>query len=379
MFTSLRSRLWLSYAIIITIALGIVTIVILAFLIRNPLLSRQIQERLKDAQDAVVANPSPYFDNPNELNQIKQAYDVRVIVFDSKRNLVFDSNPHDPKIPFPRRNVLGRPAQTARDQKGELWLYTFKRLSQDRILVIAAPRPRVPVLNLFADEFLLPVIEGGLIALFLSLILAYGISRWVADPLQQVVHAAQTYPSEEMKSISPRGPHEVQDLTRAFNSMIARVESSQKSQREFVANVSHELKTPLTSIQGFAQALLDETADTPAARQQAAQIIYNEAGRMHRMALDLLDLARLEAGTADLKMSAVDVKALLQNIVDKFTPQAQKANISLQLNTSSNLPDLIGDGDRLAQVFTNLVDNALKFTPANGQVTLSARQAGAEM
>jgi signal transduction histidine kinase len=171
----------------------------------------------------------------------------------------------------------------------------------------------------------------------------------------------------------------VQDLTRAFNSMIARVESSQKSQRDFVANVSHELKTPLTSIQGFAQALLDETADTPAARQQAAQIIYNEAGRMHRMALDLLDLARLEAGTADLKMSAVDVRALLQNIVDKFTPQAQKANISLQLNVAAHLPVLIGDGDRLAQVFTNLLDNALKFTPANGVVSLSAVQAGAEM
>src|SRR5690242_12627859 len=130
MFTSLRSRLWLSYAMIITIALGIVTIVILAFLIRNPLLSRQIQERLKDAQDAIAANPNPYLENLNELSQIKQAYDVRVIVFDSKRNLVFDSNPNDPRIPFPRRNVLGKQAQTARDQKGELWLYTFKRLSQ---------------------------------------------------------------------------------------------------------------------------------------------------------------------------------------------------------------------------------------------------------
>ncbi len=100
---------------------------------------------------------------------------------------------------------------------------------------------------------------------------------------------------------------------------------------------------------------------------------------MHRMALDLLDLARLEAGTADLKMSAVDVKALLRNIIDKFTPLAQKTNISLQLNVSTNLPVLIGDGDRLAQIFTNLVDNALKFTPANGLVTLSATKAGAEM
>src|SRR5215217_7655705 len=325
MFSSLRSRLWLSYAAIITVALGIITLVVLAFLFRNPLASRQIQDRLQKVENTVLANPQQFTGNPSAIEQLRNTYDVRVLVFNANRDLVFDSNPGDPKIPFPRRNILGRAAQTVRDEKGQSWLYTFRRVSPDRILVIAAPRPRVPVLNIFTDQFLIPVLEGGLIALSLSLILAYAISRWVADSLQKVVHAAQTYPSDEMKSISPSGPHEVQDLTRAFNWMIARVESSQKSQREFVANVSHELKTPLTSIQGFAQAILDEAADTPAKRKQAAQIIYNEAGRMHRMALDLLDLARLEAGTADLKMSTVYVKALLQNIVDKFTPQAQRA------------------------------------------------------
>ena len=134
-----------------------------------------------------------------------------------------------------------------------------------------------------------------------------------------------------------RGPHEVQDLTRAFNSMVFRVESSQKSQRAFVADVSHELKTPLTSIQGFAQAILDGTADTPETRQQSAQIILNEAGRMHRMVLDLLDLARLDSGTADLKMSVVDVRALLSNIIVKFTPLAEKAGVQLELNVPTDL------------------------------------------
>jgi signal transduction histidine kinase len=157
------------------------------------------------------------------------------------------------------------------------------------------------------------------------------------------------------------------------------VESTQKSQRDFVADVSHELKTPLTSIQGFAQAILDDTADTPEARKQAAQIIYDEAGRMHRMALDLLDLARLEAGTADLEMSPMDIGVLLRSIVEKFTPQAQRAGVSLQLDIPEGLPTLIGDGDRLAQVFTNLVDNALKFTTPNGQITLSALRAGGEL
>jgi two-component system, OmpR family, sensor kinase len=379
MFTSLRSRLWLSYAFVITIALSIVAIVLFVFLLRNPFATREVQQRLRNAQSAIDTTPQKFIDNPNALQEITQTYNVRTLVFDSTRRLVYDSSSGAPSLPFPRRSVLAKIVQNARDSSGEIWLYASERLSNDQILVIAAPRPRVPVFNIFKDELLRPMLQGGSIALLLSLVFAFAISRWVADPLQQVVLAARNYPSEEMKPIAPRGPHEVQDLTRAFNSMVGRVESSQRSQRDFVANVSHELKTPLTSIQGFAQAILDETADTPEARKQAAQIIYDEAGRMHRMALDLLDLARLEAGTADLKMSPVDMGALLRNIVEKFKRQAEQAGVHLQLSVPENLPNLIGDGDRLAQVFTNLVDNALKFTPANGQVTLNAMKSGAEM
>jgi two-component system, OmpR family, sensor kinase len=380
MFTSLRSRLWLSYALVITVALSIVLAVLFAFLIRNPILSRQAQEQLRTARDFIATDPQRFIDDPGSLQEVSQAYDVRVSVFNSSRKLVFDSTPAEPPLPFPRRNVLGRNVQNVRDANGQVWLYTFRSLSPDRIVVVSAPRPaRVPVLNIVTDEFLVPIVQGGLVALLLSLILAFGLARWVADPLQQLIFAARNYPSEGLKPILPHGPQEVQDLTRAFNSMVVRVESTQKSQRDFVANVSHELKTPLTSIQGFSQAILDGTANTPEARQQAAQIIYNEAGRMHRMALDLLDLARLEAGTADLKMFAVDMGALLQNIVEKFTPQAQRAGVRLHLRVPEQLPALDGDGDRLAQVFSNLVDNALRFTPVSGQVSLAVAQAGAEM
>jgi signal transduction histidine kinase len=379
MFTSLRARLWLSYAFLITIALTIVAVVLLVFMIRNPLLTRETQQHLKTVQDLIEANPKPYLNDPAAFDAAAKENNVRLLLFNSNRKLLADTGDAGAQLPFPRKSILGRNTQTAVDASGTVWLYTSTRLAVNKILVVAAPRPRVPVLALFTDEFLSPILQGGFIALVLSLILAYALSRWVADPLQKVVIAAQKYPTEPMKPVEPHGPQEVQDLTRAFNSMVARVDGAQKSQRDFVANVSHELKTPLTSIQGFAQALLDDTADTPEARRQAAQIIFNESGRMHRMALDLLDLARLEAGTADMKMSAVDVGALLHGIAEKFTPQAQKAGVLLRVDVPDGLPPLMGDGDRLAQVFTNLVDNALKFTPANGEVTLSAKNVGAEM
>jgi signal transduction histidine kinase len=379
MFTSLRSRLWLSYALVITVALFAVVIVLFVFLIRNPVLYRDTQQRLRSVQSQVTEGGRDLLGDPAALTRLARENSTRILIFDSRGSLIFDSNPEQPALPFPRRSVLGRVPQVVTDSQGIDWLQSRTRLPNGNTLVTAAPRPSTNFVNVFTDELLLPILQGGVVAFLLSLVLAYALSRWVADPLQQVVVAARTYPAQAMKPVPPVGPREVQDLTRAFNSMVTRVESAQSSQRDFVANVSHELKTPLTSIQGFAQAILDDTADSPEARKQAAQVIHDEAGRMHRMALDLLDLARLEGGTAEMNMSAVDVGALLRGVVEKFSWRAQKANVSLHVNLSEHLPPLIGDGDRLAQVFTNLVDNALKFTQANGEIELSASVDKAEI
>jgi len=101
----------------------------------------------------------------------------------------------------------------------------------------------------------------------------------------------------------------------AFNEMGERVQSSQRSQRDFIANVSHDLKTPLTSIQGYAQAILEGAADD----QTAAHVIYDEAWRMNRMVNDLLDLARLDSGSAGLQRESIDLAGLLGGLVHKLT------------------------------------------------------------
>ena len=366
MFSSLRSRLWLSYALLIVTALGVVAIVLILFLVRNPVLYRQTFVQLR-AADGLVADPST-----SQVNLIAQALNVRILTFSPGGAVLSDTDPASPAVPLPSRSVLARLTQTVRDRTGKFWLYTLRQLPSGNWLMVASPRPKVPVLALLTDELLAPLLEGGVIALMLSLVLALAIARWIADPLQQLISAARAFPRGTAMAVEPRGPHEAQELMRVFNAMMARVQTSQKSQRDFVANVSHELKTPLTSIQGFAQAIMDGTVETPEARTQAAEVIYNEAGRMHRMALDLLDLARLDAGILNLQMSPIEVPALLNGIVEKFTPLASKAGVALSATFAKGLPPLLGDGDRLAQVFTNLVENALKFTPAGGSITLRA-------
>jgi signal transduction histidine kinase len=382
MFSSLRSRLWLSYALIIVTALGIVAVILFVSLLRNPLLYRQTTERLKAVQTVLVEreNSPQVQDISVSAPRVARMFDVRVLLYSNDKKLILDTSSESKvPLPFPGKKVIARNVPLARDENGAAWLYVTERLPDETYLVVAAPRPRISIVNLFTDDFLPLIIQSGLIALLLSLAVAFLFARWIADPLQRVILAARAMPSAEAKPVESRGPHEIQELTRAFNSMIARTQASQKSQRDFVANVSHELKTPLTSVQGFAQAILDGTADTEESRQQAAQVIYNEAGRMHRMALDLLDLARLDAGTADITMSPVDLTALLNAVREKFTPQSQKAGVDIKVESAANLPTLTADGDRLAQVFTNLVDNALKFTPSGGTISLKALAVGEEV
>jgi two-component system, OmpR family, sensor kinase len=369
MFRTLRARLWFSYAFMVLTALAVVGVVLILYLLRNPLLYRKTSLRVSAAAAALSTQPHP----ADQLQEVARALDVRVMLFDSDRRLVADTSVNQPVLPLPYNLLNLRPNGLERDLSGKPWFYSVQRLSDGTWLLIAAPRPKVaPLLALLTDELSGPFLWGGAIALLTSLVLAFVIARWIADPLEQIVVAARTVPSDNIPPVVERGPHEVRELAKAFNSMVRRVRAGRDAQRDFVANVSHELKTPLTSIQGFSQALMDGTAETPDARRQAAEIIFSEAGRMHRMAIDLLDLAKLDAGTAEFQNAQVDMRALLREICDKFQPMAAREQVLLRLVLPESMPPLSGDGDRLAQVFSNLIDNALKFTPEGGTVTIRA-------
>jgi signal transduction histidine kinase len=380
MTSSLRSRLWWSYALVTFSALAVVAVVLFIYIIQNPSTYRQANARLMVVATAIRKNQPDWANmTTDELQayaeKIDKTYSTRVVIYNAKRRVIADSEAsQQTTLKMPALPRL-RSYSVAHDQSGQAWLYGIQRLGNGDWILIAVPRPTVPLLTILTDELMLPVVLAAGFALIVSLLVAFWLARWVGNPLQEIVDTSHRMPSAEVKAVTPRGPREVQELAQAFNSMNRRVQNSQQSQRAFVANVSHELKTPLTSVQGFAQAILDGTASTPDAQRQATQVIYNESARMHRMVLDLLDLARLDAGTLDLQRVPVDLVALLNSIAERFSPQAHTAGVTIRVEAET-LPPITGDGDRLAQVFTNLIDNALKFTPAGGSITLRATAAG---
>ncbi|WP_373233139.1 ATP-binding protein [Cohnella sp.] len=146
-----------------------------------------------------------------------------------------------------------------------------------------------------------------------------------------------------------------------------------KMRKDFVANVSHEIRTPLSMVQGYSEALLDDIAASPEERRELVQVIHDESLRMGRLVKDLLDLARMEAGYLELTFQPVDINGLLSRVYRKFAALAKERNI--KLTRSEEDPALLleaGDGDRLEQVLTNLMDNALRHTPSGASISLDA-------
>lgn len=244
-------------------------------------------------------------------------------------------------------------------------------------VVLLSP-PRQAIVSILG-EITAGFVLSGLVALLVSIGVAFLIARSVAKPLQRIAGAteamAQGNYDEELNITSP---DEVRRLADRFNLMAQEVKASRQAQRDFVANVSHDLKTPLTSIQGFSQAILDGAAEDEQARNRAAQVINEEAGHMARLVDDLLDLARIEAGQAVMARDPVDLGELLRGCMEKMALRAQRGEVTLDLQLDDN-PMVNGDRDRLAQVFTNLLDNALSHTPPQGRVVLAARSVAEEV
>lgn len=277
-------------------------------------------------------------------------------------------------------------AQTARGQvklDGRDWMYIAAPMfamrdggSVDLVLLRQENNPiqavAESVQELPRGLLLAMVLVLGLVVYFLSRWTAGAVARSLAPVLQGTEAIADGDLSYRIDS-QATSLNELRVLAESFNQMAARVQRSQQAQRDFVANVSHDLKTPLTSIQGYSQALLDGTAASDASRSRAALVINQEAQRLGRLVEEVIDLARIDSGRLQLRLEPVDLAALLAELVELLAPRTAAAGIALSTHLpTAGLPPLRGDPDRLRRVLTNLLDNALAYTPSGGAVTVTA-------
>jgi two-component system, OmpR family, sensor histidine kinase ResE len=145
-----------------------------------------------------------------------------------------------------------------------------------------------------------------------------------------------------------------------------------KLRKDFIANVSHELRTPISMLQGYSEAIVDDIAESEEEKKEIARIIYDESLRMGRLVNDLLDLARMEAGHIMLNKDSVPIMPFTERVVNKFLGIARENKVSIYFESNVDLQmEMTMDPDRIEQVLTNLIDNAVRHTPEAGTVTVS--------
>jgi two-component system, OmpR family, sensor histidine kinase ResE len=174
----------------------------------------------------------------------------------------------------------------------------------------------------------------------------------------------------------PETSDEIGLLSKAFVTMAREVARSHRAMRDLLANVSHDLRTPLTSVQGFAGALVDGTLAGPEGAREAGRIIGEEAERMRRLVEDLLYLGRIESGELDLDREPIDLVDVARAAQSRFTFRAQETATHFNIELPDGGAPMTGDPHRLAQVVDNLLDNAFKHTPPGGTVSLISRREG---
>jgi two-component system OmpR family sensor kinase len=216
------------------------------------------------------------------------------------------------------------------------------------------------------------------LALALAVILTISLIRVTLRPLVEMERASQRIAQGalSLRLEEPPTRDEIGRLARSFNSMVAQLEKAFDQQKQFVADVSHELRTPLTAIGGGLEMLLlgADRGDAEASRR-LVRGMYAEVERMNRLTQDLLTLTRLDAGRADIALDNVDPQALLPTAREQAEQLAQGQEISVKVEPGT--PYLRANSDQLRQVLLNVLDNAIKHTPASGRIHLSARPVAA--
>ncbi len=247
--------------------------------------------------------------------------------------------------------------------------------SEDAIGAIALARPASslgPSGGFWARRLLGAALVGVAVAVLLGLIFGWRLAR----PLRRLVAATEAIAAGSYDvRLDRKRRDEIGQLNRAFGAMAGQLSEAREHERQFLMRVSHELRTPLTAIRGHVAALADGVIEEQAERDSAYEVIGTEIGRLERLIRDLLDLARLEARRFTLRREEVDLAVLLETCRLGHLQAAREAGIDLESDVD-DVGILIGDGDRILQVVGNLVDNALRWTPAGGTVRLAARRRG---
>ncbi|GAA0135190.1 HAMP domain-containing sensor histidine kinase [Paenibacillus sp. YSY-4.3] len=251
------------------------------------------------------------------------------------------------KDPLGRRYmVIGRPIYQDHEVSSAIYVMS-STLSMDKSL--AAVR----------NLLILSGVGAFLLALGITWITALLLSR----PLVMMQKATKKIAVGELETrLDIRSKDEIGDLAAAINDLAADLQRYRDTRQEFFANISHELRTPITYLEGYAKVVRNQLYQTEEEKERYLDIIYQEGVRIHRLVDDLFELAKMEEGKVSLTMEWVDLKAVVEQAVEKVSLKAQDKGLALAVHSPGSVPLIRGDGMRMEQIVLNLLENAVQYT-----------------
>ncbi len=248
------------------------------------------------------------------------------------------------------------------------------RVEGTTVGILVAGRSASAIMSTAEAEFLsrvnLGIVIASLGATLVALLLGVWLSRRLTRPVRELTAATQAVAKGDLgHQVESRSRDELGELAESFNRMSADLAHARDQRRQMTADIAHDLRTPLSVILGHSEALRDGVIQPTS---ESLNLVHDEALRLNRLVEDLRTLSLAEAGELPLTQRRADVDAMLERAAASQSVRAQQQGIALRTEIAAGLPDVYVDPDRMAQVFANLLDNALRHTPAGGSVTLSA-------
>ena len=266
--------------------------------------------------------------------------------------------------PWARERLAGHnpvPVQGTMNFDGDSYYFAARKANPGTIILLRRQRS---LLSGYVWGLLIAAAAGGLLAAVAAFLVARRISR----PVDRIAAAARTLAGgAHPEPVPVEGATEIATLAGAFNDLAAQLQKAQEAERNFLLSVSHELKTPLTAIRGYAEAVEDGAVDP----REAAATVSSEARRLERLVRDLLDLARMNRTDFSVHNSEIDLAEVVEDAVRRYEQQAESFGVELRAVTDAPAP-AVADADRVLQVVSNLVENALRLTPQGGEVRVVA-------
>ena len=384
---SLTAKLALLFFAITALAFAVVIFVFL------PRLESRLEEKQVEELTGVVASSAPEVERlmPTNINsqdlddrvaRIADRVNARITVLGVQRSsysaeqfyVITDSNT-DPRV---TPNIeLARQALATRD--GAASARTNDKGQAARALSYRGRRDWIAIYERPFDEAAAAVeivrsrlLWASAVALAVALLAGYFLSRAMTRRVRAVERAARDLAAgRETAPLPVTSDDELGSLARAFNEMQEKLEQVDRVRREFIANASHELRTPIFSLGGFVELLQDEDIDEET-RRDFLETMRDQVERLQKLAVDLLDLSRLDAGSVAFDREEVDLSGLAEDITGEFRPAVAQREAELELELPDGRVEAVCDRERVAQIMRILLDNALRHTPEGTHVTVTA-------